>query len=69
MLNIISVAFLVLIAGDFLKRSESALHLLQLEGYDLKKYNNWLKNNSGKLMSLGKLIEPDKSPLKKLILL
>lgn len=63
MLNIISVAFLVLIAGDFLKRSESALHLLQLEGYDLKKYNNWLKNNSEKLMSLGKLIEPDKSPL------
>ena len=63
MLNIISIIFLVFIAGDFLKRSESSLHLFQLEGYDLKKYNTWLRNNPEKLFSFGKLIESDKTPL------
>ena len=63
MLNIISIIFLVFIAGDFLKRSESSLHLFQLEGYDLKKYNTWLRNNPEKLFSVGKLIESDKTPL------
>lgn len=63
MLLFISLIILVLILLDITKRSESSLHLLQLEGYDLKKYKNWLKDNSQKVYNLGKLIEQDKSPL------
>lgn len=63
MLLFIFVILLVLISSDFLKRSESALYLLQLEGYDLFKYNNWLQINSKKVFGVGKLIDQDKSPL------
>lgn len=44
-------------------RNAQALHLMQLEGYEVDNYNKWLSDNSGKIFSLGKIIPSEKSPL------
>lgn len=59
---IIIIAFLVYV--DPMKRGSSSLHLLQLEGYDIKKYEKWLKKNKEKLATLGAIVNGDKTPLK-----
>lgn len=61
-------SFFILVIGilaiiDPLKRSLSALHLFQLEGYDLQKYNKWLESNKEKCRGFGPLIKEDKTPL------
>lgn len=63
MLKIISIILLIAVVSDFKGRSESTLHLLQLEGYDLGKYKKWLITNKKKVFGFEKLLEQDKSPL------
>ncbi|WP_054252176.1 UDP-N-acetylmuramoyl-tripeptide--D-alanyl-D-alanine ligase [Neofamilia massiliensis] len=63
----ISIILLLLIGVyvyiDPKKRCLSSLHLLQLVGYDLNKYKNWLKEDSYKMFSLDPIVKEDKTPL------
>ncbi len=58
---IIGIAIMLYTIGK--GRNSQALHLMQLEGYDVELYKKWISENSSKIYSLGSIIPSEKSPL------
>lgn len=63
MINFVIIIIGIFVCLDPLKRSESSLHLFQLEEYNTEKYLNWLNLNKNKAMGFGPLFKSEKSPL------
>lgn len=59
-IGIIGIIFLV---TDPFKRTNSALHLLQLEEYKPENYSKWLEENKNRIKNFGPIIKSEKTPL------